>query len=76
MSDDAIIYLTERVAAMSHEDDPGKVRVRLAREPAVMWVDPAAMNVLDRLADAVESGDEVSIAVRAETGQIVSVVEA
>lgn len=54
-------FFTDRVVRVG-EPTGGRVLVSLRRESATLWVHPTSQDLVDRLGDAAESGDEVLIA--------------
>lgn len=71
-----LVYFEDRVAGMRADAKAARVEVRFTREPIVLWVAAAEIDLVDRLADAVEAQQPVSVAWRGDTQEIVSVVPA
>ncbi|MEQ8279215.1 MAG: hypothetical protein RMA76_17420 [Deltaproteobacteria bacterium] len=72
MSD--LSYFEDRAVGMRADVDAGRVEVRFGREPLVLWIDAGAIELVDRVANAVDEKRTVNVAWRADTNQIVSVV--
>ncbi|MCK6551800.1 hypothetical protein L6R52_38555 [Myxococcota bacterium] len=65
-------FFTDRVLRIAPAED-GRSRVFFRREIASLWVHPASADLVERLAEAAESGDELLIGWHPGTFEIIDV---